>query len=95
MTLPLKRQEVANYSVQFRSSAEKELARLPLALKQRIANSIEQLTSQPRSASVRKLEGFDNLYRLRVGDYRVVFELIDKSHSIIINKIRHRREAYD
>lgn len=61
---------MSNYSLSFKSSAAKELRKLPLQVQQRIANPIQKLVENPRCSGVVKLKGDDNLYRFRVGEYR-------------------------
>jgi len=85
---------VGDYRVVFRASAEKELLSLSLLVKSRIENAIDKLASHPRPSGVRKLKGATNTYRIRVGEYRVVFEIEDEALRIIVTKIRHRSQAY-
>ena len=63
---------MADFSITFARSARKELARLPADLAERVLQKIETLSEDPRPAGVTKLKGQKNLWRLRVGDYRVV-----------------------
>lgn len=83
-----------NYSVSFKSSAAKELRKSSLEVQQRIANAIEKLIDNPRLSGVIKLKGDDNLYRFRVGTYRLVYEINDSDRKIVITRIRHRRDVY-
>ena len=85
---------MGEYTVEFTSTAAKELRRLPLGIKIRIEEAIESLALQPRRQSVVKLKGFVHTYRIRVGDHRVVFEISDKNRVILVTKVRHRREVY-
>jgi mRNA interferase RelE/StbE len=55
---------------------------------------IEQLIENPRPAGVKKIKGSASLFRLRVGEYRVVYEIDDRDHIVDISVIRHRSEAY-
>jgi mRNA interferase RelE/StbE len=82
------------YAIEFAPSAAKELRDLPLSVKLRIESVVDRLVIQPRPSSVRKLKGFEATYRIRVGDYRIVYEIDDKRHEILITKVRHRKEAY-
>ena len=63
---------MANYRLSFKSSAAKEFRKLPFEVKQQIALSIDQLCENPRPPGVVKLQGEENFYRIRVGDYRVI-----------------------
>lgn len=85
---------MATYEVKFVASAAKEYRSLPSELKRRIGTSIDGLSQDPRPSGVRKLAGHECLYRIRVGHYRVVYEVGDKEHLIRITRVRHRREAY-
>jgi mRNA interferase RelE/StbE len=82
------------YHLTFKASAAKEFRSLLPQMKQRIGEAVEQLREVPRPAGVVKLQGKADLYRIRVGDYRIVYEIDDKAESIKIMKVRHRREVY-
>lgn len=81
------------YSVRVKRSAERELRALPQADLKRILKRIEQLASQPRPPGCEKLAA-QQAYRMRQGDYRVVYVVNDKEHLVEIIKIGHRREVY-
>ena len=83
-----------NYAVVFTRSARKELERLDQSLINRILRKIESLSEDPRPNDFRKLRGKENLWRLRVGDYRVIYSIDDTESIVDIFMIRHRREAY-
>ncbi|MEN9520870.1 MAG: hypothetical protein RLZZ381_3458 [Cyanobacteriota bacterium] len=74
---------MAQYRISFKSSAAKELKKLPLKLQHRIADKIEQLVEDPRLSGVIKLKGDDDLYRCRVGEYRLVYQIDDSTQKII------------
>ncbi|MCH7978243.1 MAG: type II toxin-antitoxin system RelE/ParE family toxin [Acidobacteria bacterium] len=82
------------YRIVFKPSVEKDLRRLPRAMASRIMQRIAGLASAPFPPSVAKLSGAEKLYRLRVRDYRVIYELNSKSRSLVIHYIRHRRDVY-
>lgn len=82
------------YSISFKSSAAKELKKLPLELQHRIANKIEQLVEDPRLSGVIKLKGDDDLYRCRVGEYRLVYQIDDSRQKIVVTRVRHRKDVY-
>jgi len=77
----------------FVKSAEKELYGLNKNLGQRIFQKISLLTNDPYGQNSQKLEG-NKGYRIRVGDYRVVYTIDKENHTILIIKIGHRREIY-
>jgi mRNA interferase RelE/StbE len=83
-----------SYSIFLAPSARKELQTLPLNIAERILQKIEQLIENPRPAGVKKIKGSASLFRLRVGEYRVVYEIDDRDHIVDISVIRHRSEAY-
>ncbi len=82
------------YRIEFASAATREFSKLAKGLQQRIASKIDALASQPRPRGVEKLEGQERRYRLRVGDYRVIYEIQDEVLVVLIVKIGHRREVY-
>ena len=83
-----------DYSINFARSARKELAALPESVVQRILPRVEALARAPRPSGCRKLTGQRDLWRLRVGDYRVIYSIDDSNGIIDVNAVRHRRDAY-
>jgi mRNA interferase RelE/StbE len=67
---------------------------LPASIVQRVFPKIESLGENPRPHGVKKIEGEENMYRIRVGNYRVIYEISDKYKKVDIAHIRHRSEAY-
>ena len=82
------------YSVAFARSARKELGSLDRALLARVLKRIEALAGHPRPAGCRKLVGQANLWRIRVGDYRVIYEVDDGNRVVDVVAVRHRSAAY-
>ena len=82
------------YEVTLSPSAEKELLNLPANIQLRVENAIDFLQNQPRPRGVVKLKGEQNLFRLRVGQYRIIYSIDDENHIIDIGYIRHRRDVY-
>ena len=82
------------YEVSFHSSAARELERLDPAIRRRVARAVDGLAEDPRGGGAIKLRGTDDLWRLRVGDYRVVFQIRDAVLLVLVIRVRHRREAY-
>jgi mRNA interferase RelE/StbE len=74
--------------------AAKDLTALPKAVVRRIDAKILSLAHAPRPTEAVKLKGADALYRLRVGDYRIVYEVQDDVVVIVIVRVGHRREVY-
>mgnify|MGYP003389995857 CR=1 FL=1 len=86
---------MSNYTIRFIRSARKELEALPNVLVVRIFKKIEALGSDPRPAGCKKLKGSPNLWRVRVGDYRIVYSILDKELVVEIITVRNRKDAYD
>jgi mRNA interferase RelE/StbE len=82
------------YRIELSRGAEKSLAGLPGEARGRIASKIDALAENPRPQGAKKLSGEDDLYRVRVGDYRVVYEIRDRVLIILVLNIGHRREVY-
>jgi mRNA interferase RelE/StbE len=82
-----------SYGVDIHAPARKSLARLPEQIQTRIARSMLALADNPRPAGVIKLTGRD-AWRIRVGDYRVIYTIDDKCKEVVIYAIGHRREIY-
>ncbi|MDP2363509.1 MAG: type II toxin-antitoxin system RelE/ParE family toxin [Ignavibacteria bacterium] len=84
---------MVEYKLEFKKSASKELKALPNKELKRILQSIHQLIENPRPINSKKLSGSER-YRLRVGDYRILYEIHDQILIIYIIKIAHRKEVY-
>ena len=85
---------MASYSVEVKRSAIRELRRLSPEIATRIWPRIRGLADNPRPRGTAKLSGEVDAYRIRVGDYRVLYEVDDGRRLVSIRQIRHRREAY-
>jgi len=81
------------YSVEIKPSALASLKRLPKGIAARISDKIEALSKEPRPQKVEKLAGEEDLYRIRMGDYRVVYQIQDKSWQVLVLRIGHRKEV--
>lgn len=81
------------YSVELLPSAARALARLDRAVQRRIARRIDRLAADPRAGAV-KLRGADEVWRVRVGDYRVLYALEEQRLIVLVIKIGHRRDIY-
>ncbi|MDA3950966.1 MAG: type II toxin-antitoxin system RelE/ParE family toxin [Spirochaeta sp.] len=82
-----------NYSIRIKNSAKKALARIDRPDRQRIITRIDELAENPAAGSVLKGE-FSGLRRVRVGAYRVVYEIRDEELVVLVVRIAHRREVY-
>ena len=81
------------YEIRILHSAEKEMEKLPAATHSRISSRILSLENNPRPRGAKKLSGRDE-YRLRVGDYRILYTISDSDSAVTIIAVGHRREAY-
>jgi len=86
---------VASHRVVLTSSAEKELQGLSAQLNARIVPRLENLADNPRPPGCKKLQGGDKEWRIRVGDYRVVYTIDDARLMVEVTRIRHRSEVYE
>ena len=82
------------YRVFLERTAERDLNRLSNSMHDRAIVAIQALAKNPRPAGCRKLTGTDNDWRIRVGDYRVIYEIADDIRVVRVNRARHRREVY-
>jgi len=82
------------YQINFQSSVEKDLRKLSSENCDRLLTRIEELANEPLPVQSLKLKGTEGLYRIRVGDYRIVYEVDLLTKSILIHYVRHRREVY-
>lgn len=82
------------YRVFLERTAEKDLERLSSEIHDRVIAAIRSLGHNPRPADCRKLAGSKNDWRIRVGDYRVIYEIADSIRIVRVNRVRHRREVY-
>lgn len=82
-----------NYSVELESRARRELLDLPRNIQRRAADILEDLSNNPRPPGAKKLTGQDG-YRVRTGDYRILYTIDDRKRMVRIYRIGHRREIY-
>ena len=83
-----------SYKVILKPSVEKDFRSLPKNILAKVFSAIKNLAEEPFPNRVTKLEGTDRTYRIRVGDYRIVYEIEKTEKAIIILYVRHRREIY-
>ena len=82
------------YKIEWKHSAVKELKKIEGKNRARILQAVSQLSSVPYPNGCKKLKGSLQTYRIRIGDYRVVYEVESKNIVIVIVRVRHRKEAY-
>lgn len=83
-----------SYQVEFSNQAEKQFKDLPQQIQSRLQLRIDALVENPRPSGVKKLEGAENQYRIRIGEYRLVYQIQDAILLIILVRIGHRSEVY-
>ena len=82
------------YEVKFTKVARKMFRKLSQELQDRIQTKIDDLAIEPRPNGVKKLKGEENSYRIRVGDYRVIYEIFDDVLLVSVVSVGHRSEVY-
>lgn len=85
---------MANYQIQIKASASKELANLEADLGRRVLQAIDTLATNPRPSQCIKLKGRKDAYRLRVGKIRVIYQIDDSLKSIMVYEVGYRRDVY-
>ena len=84
---------MSNYEIEFSTSALKELKKLPVQKRLNITRAIYKLRINPRLGNVRPMVGTKS-WRLRVNEYRVVYDILDKKLLVLIIRVRHRKDVY-
>lgn len=85
---------MAIYRIEWKSSALKELRRIDKSAIPRIIKAVKSLSIDPRPVGVRKLRGSERSFRIRSGDYRVLYEILDNALIVFIIRVRHRKDVY-
>lgn len=85
---------MASYKVALKPSVEKDLRSLPQSVVSRVFKQIEALGNEPFPRQSKKLAGAEQLYRVRVGYYRVVYGVDKAAKEVTIHYVRHRRDVY-
>ena len=82
------------YRVEVKKSAVKEIAALPKRDQRRVVRAIDALADDPRPEGVRKLTGAEDAYRIRVGDYRIIYQIADEVLTVLVVRVGHRKDIY-
>ena len=85
---------MTSFEVRFKPSVEKDLRNLPKAVVDRAIKRIEALAGDPIPRQSQKLQGTLHLYRIRIGDYRIVYKVDSGRQLVVIQHVRHRRDVY-
>ncbi len=85
------------YEIVFKKSAAKELQGLPKKIQQKILDAVQLISLNPYTEllQIKKMKGFDSLYRVRIQDYRVIYLIENQKIKVTIIKIGHRKEVYE
>jgi mRNA interferase RelE/StbE len=82
------------YKIEWKRSATKELEKLPRLMISKIVSAVDNLSSDPYPQGVRKLVGTEASYRIRIGDYRVLYNIIENKLIIEVIRVGHRKDVY-
>lgn len=83
-----------SFNIEWRNSTRKDIRSLPRQEVARIVAAVTQLANDPLPHGSQKLSGSARTYRIRVGDYRVVYEVFSDSHIVEVQRVRHRKDVY-
>jgi mRNA interferase RelE/StbE len=83
-----------SYTIEFTPAAAREYRALPAVVKQRVTRKIDALAENPRPHGVQRLRGEPATHRVRVGDYRILYEIHDATLIVLVIRVRNRRDAY-
>jgi mRNA interferase RelE/StbE len=82
------------FRIEWKKSTRKDLRKLPASAADRIVEAVEHLSQNPFPHGVEKLSGSEHAYRIRLGDYRVIYEVVAESKLVEIQRVRHRKDVY-
>ncbi|MCL4358033.1 type II toxin-antitoxin system RelE/ParE family toxin [Patescibacteria group bacterium] len=86
---------MVSYSVKIKNSAQKEIRKLPSKeLRDKIIEIIDDLYINPVPDEAKKIKGSNNIYRIRQGTYRIVYQIYKNELLVIVIRVRHRKDAY-
>ncbi len=86
---------MGSFSVIWKNSVHRDLKKIDPAFIPALVRAVKELASDPFPAGYKKLRGHQKLYRIRVGDYRAVYQMDPEHRSITIIRIRHRKDVYE
>ncbi len=82
------------YTVEVAPAADRQIRKLDRETQRRVLTSLEKLGQEPRPQGSVKLQAVEDLYRVRVGDYRIIYEIFDRHLLVLVLKVGHRSEVY-
>lgn len=83
-----------SYQIIIPKPVQKQLDSLPKTQRDRAIMALRSITDEPRPNGVKKLKGYDDTYRIRFGDYRIIYKVRDKELIILLLSVSHRKDAY-
>jgi len=83
------------YAIEIEPRARRQIRALPRDVQRRLTNALAQLADQARPPDARRLAGHDRIYRIRVGAYRILYEIEDRIQIVLVIEVGHRREVYE
>ncbi len=83
-----------SYAIRFLPSVQKDIRKIPEGMLRRIQEALKPLAENPHPPGAKKIQGYDGCFRLRIGDYRVVYSVTHEIRIVTIIRIGHRREVY-
>ena len=85
---------MARYEIEISRTAERQMRRLPRADQTHVARTMLALADDPFPRGVRKLAGYDDVFRVRTGRYRILYSVSDRALVIVVLKVGHRKDVY-
>ena len=82
------------YRLEYSSLAAKKIEKLTSVERLRVLKGLEQLKTNPHPRGSRKLSGMENLYRIRIGDFRAVYMIFDADAAVVVSRVGHRKDVY-
>ena len=86
---------MTRFRIEFTAAAAREIRNLDPPIRRRILAGVADLELDPRPHGCRKLAGYDNAWRVRIGDYRVLYEVMDDQVLVTVVRVAHRRAVYE
>jgi mRNA interferase RelE/StbE len=84
-----------SYRVDFTTAAARQVKKLPRPARDRVLDAVDDLGEDPRPHGAKKLVGEDTAWRIRIGDYRVIYDIFDEELTVTVIRAAHRREVYN
>jgi mRNA interferase RelE/StbE len=85
---------MGSYRIEWKHSATKELKRLPRDVIHKVIVAVEQLAKEPRPSGAKKLVTAEHTYRIRIGDYRIIYRIFESALVVEIIRVKHRKDVY-